>query len=318
MTFWVVSLPSIDTRYTHQWYNMTGQYIAENNRKDIVLLGSPDMYSVKPTDYLNYRDYWAYTYPQLTQIIHRAKDGDTVFFMDGETPGAEVLEYVRAMEGVDIKIRMYWHSGCYDPYDLPAKRGLRGEHFERGWFDIAEKIYVGSPFHKQALIENREVSWGKIEVTGSALDLDKIADGSRTPKVRKFLYTGRKVPEKGYDIVQELRKKGVPIEVSLDNSWNKEEYRKQISQSEMLVVPAKHELFGYAMMEAFAMNVPCMVPDEGMFATMVPAQYRVPFDTFEDPIRFLKAADAILKSAGNERAIAEPYDFRKVMDRWFS
>jgi glycosyltransferase involved in cell wall biosynthesis len=314
---YVISLPSIDTRYTAQWYNCVEKYIKDRKRDDIVLLGNRTPYTVKPTEFLNYRDYFSYAWPQLLQVMSLAKDGDTVFFMDGETAGAEALEYVRKMEGLDIKIRAYWHSGSYDLNDLPYLRNVHGEHFERGWFDIADRIYVGSEYHKKILFQERGVLPDKITVTGSPMDLDDVVDGSKIEKTRRYLFTGRKVKEKGYEIVRDLQTQGVDITVSLDNVWNKDEYHRQIAQTELLVNPSKHELFGFAMFEAFSLNVPCIVPDIPTFETTVPAMYRVPYETFFYKDTFLDATERILKSSGHERMLAEPYEYHKVLDSWF-
>jgi glycosyltransferase involved in cell wall biosynthesis len=220
------------------------------------------------------------------------------------------------MEGIDLKIRSFWHAGTYDKRDLTFARGVRGKHFEYGWFDITDRIFVGSDYHKHLLNETRDVPLDKITVTGCPLDLKAFEDGSKTPKVRKFLFTGRKSPEKGYDVVQSLQREGVPIAVSLDEGWNKHEFYHQLAQTEIVVNPALQETFGIGMMEAMASNVPVIVPDIPQFQTTVPPMYRVPYSDFLSKDKFLVDVERILSGAGYERALVEKYDYSKVMETW--
>lgn len=237
MTFYIVTLPSIDTRYTAQWFDFVERYKAEAGREDIVLLGDRRHYAIAPTEFLDFREYSLYAFAQLSELMKLVENGDTVFFLDGETAGAEALDYVRKMEGINVEIRSYWHAGTYDKNDLTAMRGVRGEHFERGLFDITDKIFVGGEWHKQVIHEARGVPLDKITVTGSAMDLSAFADGHKTRKTRKFIFAGRKVWEKGYDVVERLRADGVDITVSLDEDWSKAQYYDELTRTEMLINP---------------------------------------------------------------------------------
>ena len=318
MTVYVITLPGVDTRYTAQWYEWVWNYALTQPKGSVVPLGTANAFKVRPTDFLSYREYLGYVAPLMAAALKLVKDGDTVFFMDGETPGAEALEYVRKMEGIDVKIRSFWHAGTYDIHDLTHQRGVQGEHFERGWFDMTEKVFVGSEYHKRLLNETRDVPLDKITVTGCPLDLEAFEDGSKTPKMRKFLFTGRKSSEKGYDVVQSLCREGVSIAVSLDEGWDKREFYHQLAQTEIVVNPVLQETFGIGMMEALASNVPVIVSDVPQFQTTVPDKYRIPPQDFADKAKFLRHVERILSQAGDERKIAEKYDYRSVLGQWFS
>lgn len=183
---------------------------------------------------------------------------------------------------------------------------------------MTEKVYVGSEYHKRLLHQTRDVPLDKVTVTGCPLDLAVFEDGQKTPKTRKFLYVGRKTDEKGYDIVQNLRRDGVPITASMEEGWDKKRFYHELAASEMIVNPARQETFGIGMMEAFASNVPVIVPNTPQFQTTVPDKYRVDSHDFLSKPWFLDSAARVAEQAGNEREIVSQYDYHNVMEKWFT
>ena len=308
---YVITLPSIETRYTGQWYKWMWSYVDSTKRQDIRVMGDNLAIKIPPTEFLDFRQYYFKVYPFLMATIKVIKSGDTVFFMDGETAGVEAFEYIRKMENIKVDIRTFWHSGTYDKYDLTAIRGVHGENFERGWFDITDKIYVSSDFHKRLLVESRGVEKEKIIVTGNPLDLNLFSDGTKTIKTNNVMYAGRLVPEKGYDIVKELRKKRIDITVSLENKWDKKRFYEELAASKVLFSPSKQDMFATACMEAFGSNVPVLVPDIENYKEIIPERYR--YKKLED----IDWNNLEKLSTGNERKLVEKFQYEKVMEEWF-
>jgi len=309
----VITLPSIDTRYTAQWYEWLIRWRRDYGRRDVLIYGDNKPHVVRPTEFLDYRDYYHYVLPLMDKMMDNLDSGDVVFFFDGETAGIEMIEYIRKMEGIDIELRTFWHSGTYDKYDLTAVRGVRGEYFERGWFNIADKIYVSSDYHKYLLNEKRDVPLDKIESTGNPLDLDAFEDGTKVEKIYEIMFAGRKVKEKGYDIVQELiNKKHLPIVCSLDMSWSKKEFYHALAQSKVLFSPAQQDMFATAVMEAFGSNIPVLVPDTPQYRAIVPERY------IYDDWKYIDWSNIDELGTGEERKLVEKYDYNSVFERWFN
>lgn len=309
----VVTLPSIDTRYTAQWYKWLLSWRRDNERRDIAIYGDDKEYVIPPTEFLDYRQYYMYVLPQLRKIVESLHSGDTIFFMDGETGGVEIFEYIRKMSKLDITINTFWHSGTYDKYDLTAKRGVQGEYFEKGWFNITDKIFVSSEYHKQLLRLKRDVPLSKIEVTGNPLDLRAFEDGTQTEKKYEIIFAGRKVKEKGYDIVQHLiKKEKLPIVCSLDMGWNKKQFYHALAQSKVLFSPAQQDMFATAVMEAFGSNIPVLVPNTPQYRAIVPERY------IYDDWKYIDWSSIEDLGTGEERKLVEKYDYNKVFERWFN
>jgi glycosyltransferase involved in cell wall biosynthesis len=314
MMKYIVTLPKIDTRYTAQWYDMIVRYVYCRGLQDEVkILGSEKEYKVPPTEFLDYRDYVSFVFPLIVEVVKKVKSGDMVFFLDGETPGLEAIEYVRKMVGENVELRAYWHAGTYDEHDLTYLRGVKGEYFERGWFDILDKIYVGSEYHKKLIVNKRNVDETKIVVTGAPMLLSEMLDGNLEEKKYNVVFTGRLGYDKGYDIVQELRKKGIDILATMEHQFRKKEYYRVIAQSKLVFSPSRHELFGLGVVEALASNVPVLVPDSmPVYREIVPAEYR--YKNLDD-VDWAEQLEK-WKEKKNLRKLVEKYDYNNVIGKW--
>ena len=312
-----MSLPRIDTRYTSQWADMIEKFIKESGRQDeIVLLENKDKYLVAPNSFLNYRDYFSYIFPFMVSVIKVVKDGDTVFFLDGETAGMEAFEYLRKMENKNITLKAIWHAGTYDKNDLTSYAGVKGKNFELGWFDILDKIYVGSNYHKQLLIDTRFVDKSKIEVTGLPIDFENILDGREMKKIHDVIFTGRLGVDKGYDLVKKLREeKGLDIIATMEKGYSKKEYYKVLAESKLMFSPSRHELFGIGVAEAMASNVPVLVPnDMPVYKEIVPVGYR--YDSL-DLVDWDKKLNMWREKADLRKYVSH-YSYKDIFSRWFT
>ncbi len=310
----VVSLPSIESRYTGQWKEWVSKYAKDNPEKNIVLMGNDTEYRIPPTEFLSFRDYYSYVFPLLSSVVKEVSNGDIVFFMDGETAGVEAFEYLRKMEGINVEIRTFWHSGTYDTNDLTFKRHVNGADFERGWFNIADKIYVGSSFHKEMILKQRAIDdESKIIVSGNPLDVKELdAISKNKGSKHSIVFAGRLVSEKGYDIVKKLRaEKGLDILATMEHNFSKSEYYSILSNADVLFHPSKQDTFCIACMEAFGLGTPILVPDTPVYRSLIPSRYR-----YKDLDDIDWGGLSKLRS-GYEKSLVAKYDYRIVMDEWF-
>ncbi len=308
----VVGLPHIESRYTGDWSKMLHKYMLYYHKGEpITYYSTAESYDILPTEFLDYGIYYKFIFDLLKVVVDEVEDNDTIFFFDGETAGVEAFEYIRKMSKMNLKIKTFWHAGTYDEYDLTAIRGVRGKNFELGWFDISDKIYVSSQFHKDLIVEKRDVDKDKVIVTGNPLDLSRFEDGSKVEKSYDIMFAGRLVPEKGYDIVKELREKGINITSSMEHKWSKRTFYFNLARSKVLFSPSKQDMFATACMEALASNVPVLVPNTKNYESIIPERYR--YNNLED----IDWSNVSKLATGYERKIVTKYSYEKVMGEWF-
>lgn len=175
--------------------------------------------------------------------------------------------------------KISWSGNSYDPNDLTYQKGLRkiGKHLEYAWFEICDKIFVASEFHKKLILRGAEYSnrkdlKNKIIVTGLPIYTDKLKS-----KIKKFedkdidiLFGGRISEEKGYDKVRTMKEAGMNITVALDQNWSRDEWYDALSRAKILFAPSLQETFGYNTTEALAIGTMPVTSSAEVFQEYVP------------------------------------------------
>ena len=315
MVTYVIGIPLIEGRYSVEWYNELQSYMFLNGRrKDIRYMGDHSLHKVKHSEFLNYTEYCKYTMRAMSQTLTHIEDGDSVLFFDGETPGLEAFEFVRKMEDKDITIKAVWLAGSHDETDLVSLRHVQSENLERDWFAITDKIFVASEFHKNMIVEKRNVPPEKVVVTGLPLAPIKKLKPDYT-KQYDVLYGGRLSNDKGYDIVNYLRSKGIQVYATKEHELSKAEYYTKLYESSVVIAPSLHENFGYVPLEALIRGTPVLVPDRGVFKETIPVSYRYADES--DLLEMLINKSYEKYVPPNLRAeIAKKYDPQTILARW--
>jgi len=259
MTLYYLPLEPLENRYTKDWFWQFDVVFRKHNI-DFVKL-APDIPNAK-TDGKNFLDWnrtFQYKFEQMKMLFqYDLKDGDIIFVADGEFPGLESLEYYRKMSGKKFRIYSIWHAGTYDQWDLTYTRNLTriGAQLEPVLFDICDKVFVATTFHKDLIISKRMVNPGKVYVTGLPVDLDNLKELRGTKKDNDIVFGGRLSYEKGLDIVKELKERNpsTSVVIAQDNPRTREEWLNLLSRSQILISPSRQETFGYCTMEAIGVG----------------------------------------------------------------
>ena len=167
-----VPIEPLDERYSKQWGEWFEKYL-KDVQQYISICPTPMADTIRDGAFLDVVGTVHYKSEQISQICQLVddkiipRDRRVVFLIqDGWFP-IEQLAYIRdLLECHDWKFVGIFHDGTYDKHDLLARKKLYtwGEPLENSWFRIYDKVIVGSHYHKQVLLEERQIPEHKIEV----------------------------------------------------------------------------------------------------------------------------------------------------------
>jgi len=312
----IINLPlePIDKRYTQQFYHWFREVFSKE--KSIEVLGEKIQSKLENKFFLDPKQTFIWKSSQMLNLwrkINFQKD-DIVFVPDMEYPGIEQLIYYKYFKDKKFKIAGYWHAATYDPYDFTRLRGMEffGKHFEKGWFAMSDLIFVATKFHKRMIVKTRKVPSNKIKVVGFPIDWNGMKRYLVSKKDDTILFTGRKVPEKGYDIVKKISRK-YNIISTLDLDLKKQDYYKLLGKSKAVFAPSRQETFGIGVVEGLTLNCVPIVPNKLSFKEIVPKKYRYNRET-QIPYMIDKA----LESKDRFRHLTKKYEYHKVIGSMIS
>ncbi len=223
-----------------------------------------------------------YKFTQLQEVTKlfaqgKIKDGDIFFVSDLWFPGIEAIPYMAYFGGIKVKIMGILHAGSFTETDYVANMKDWAKHIEKGWFNIADKIFVGSNQTKKELIEKGMVEhFGKIITTGIPIDTEEMYKLAKPldweQKEDIVLFSGRLDDEKQPWYFDELKTSGIKIK-TLEQNLSKKEYYKLLARSKVMVSYALQENFGIAAIEAAAYGVNLVLPDRLSYQYIYPERF---------------------------------------------
>jgi glycosyltransferase involved in cell wall biosynthesis len=279
MTIFLMPMEPLEQRYSSQWLQYFQNVFTSSNIPYEIILGKTSNYNLQSKFFLDPigTNIWKLT--QLVNLLEnfdKVKSGDTIFFTDLWNPGLEVLPYIKALINKDIKISGYLHAGTYDPWDLTTQTGMASwaKGLEESWFQVCDKIFVATQFHKDLLMSTRTIPNDNVKVVGFPMDIQHLTSeyGNNT-KEPYLVFTGRKSIEKGYQKVLKLQANNNII-VSLDKYRTKDEYYNLLSKASGVIAPSEQETFGIGVVEGMCCGCIPIVPDRLSFKETVPYLYR--------------------------------------------
>lgn len=268
-----VPIESLEDRYSADWQ----KWFADEYRKAKVkwsrINPKPLTYMIHHGSFLDVCGTNFYKSEQARIISHimsygKFTDDDVFLFHDLWHPGLISLAYMRDALGLRFKIVGCLHAGSYDRYDFLYKKNMDywAEPFENAILTIADKIFVATAFHKNMLIERRDVAAKKIIVTYFPI-YDKHTFKFFREKQNIVIFPHRLDSEKQPDLCRhvfnQVEKRLTPDDgdwkfiFSKDVCATKEEYYQALSNSKISVSFALQETWGIAMLESlFAGCIP--------------------------------------------------------------
>ena len=292
MTLFFVPIEPYDTRYTAQWYQW---FQEEFKKEDIdyqyidgeILSDQIESGSVLDAEGSNY-----YKFSQLQRICRMIKDrdindNDQILFADGWFPGIEAIKYISNIKSIRIRLYSIFHAGTYDPYDFTTRANMNswGKCLEEAWFNIYDKIFVATEYHRMLILKNRKCNYNKITITGLPIDMEIINQFSSVDKDDIVVFPHRLDLEKNVHLFDRLEREvkkeiiGIEFIKTMEHNLSKNEYYRLLGRSKVSVSYADQETFGYGMIESSMLGCKPVVPNRLSYIDIFPDIYR--FESFE-------------------------------------
>lgn len=208
MTVYIVCLEPLEERYTTSWYKNIPLAFEETFDHVVVIDGEPLSDYVGAGTFLDINSTVHYKSMQLAKISKlffqgSIKNGDIFFVADIEFWGIESIRFMADLQGIRIGLFGFCHAASYTIEDFMEPTASYSRFFELGWLAAFDLIFVGTEYHKNAIIERRiqplvvseidkQVMIDKIVVTGNPLFLSDYELASvETPKLKQLIISNR-------------------------------------------------------------------------------------------------------------------------------
>jgi glycosyltransferase involved in cell wall biosynthesis len=155
-----VPIEPIVGRYCVSWYNNIPPAFKTHGWDVEVIDGIPLSDTIDVGTFLDINSTIHYKNSQMMKISRlfrekKVNNGDIFFFGDIEFWGIESVRLMSQMNKVSVKITGFCHAGSYTKEDAFAVAAFHQKYTEVGWIAACDKIFVGSQYHKNAIIDRR-------------------------------------------------------------------------------------------------------------------------------------------------------------------
>lgn len=288
----VVPIEPLAERYTAQWYKHLPVAFAEHFNVTVID-GEPLQDTIKVGTFLDINSTIHYKATQLRKIAAlfdagKVADGTRFFFGDIEFWGVESIRLMADMNRVNIKLVGFLHAASYTKGDAFEIAAPYQQYTEVGWISAFDTVFVGSDYHRNAVIERRLLPLGaeslrhRIVVSGNPLfaadyltygvekkkqvvltnrfDAEKHPDLSlelfaeakaRHPDWSFVVTTGRTAfTSNDLNLVSLARQYEAAGVIEIRAGLTKDEYHRILAESLVMVSHSPEENFGYCIAEA--------------------------------------------------------------------
>jgi glycosyltransferase involved in cell wall biosynthesis len=303
-TVWNIIIEPLEERYSVQWNEWFKACFEANHIKYLPIEGEQVHRNIQHGSFLDVIDTNRYKTKQQERMINLLSTYDDTerwvfFFHDLWHPALTLLAYIRdGMGWKNIKIVGCLHAGSYDEHDFLNKQGMTpwAKHIEEGWFaHLVDQIYVATGFHKELLIQTRNVDWWKIKRTGFPIypvDLPYYDEcfHKNIKKEKIVVFPHRLDDEKNpqlFDILRRaVRRTSWKFVRSKDVCKTKNEYYELLSRAKIAVSFSAQETWGIAMQEATFLGCIPIVPDRLSYPEMYAREFI--YNSFDEAVNLVK------------------------------
>ncbi len=265
-TVWYVPIEPLAERYSESWYRNIPPYLSVLDASTCVEIvdGEPLSDTVGVGTFLDINSTIAYKNSQMRKIaiaFHggRVKNGDVFFFGDIEFWGLESLRLMADLNKIKVYIFGFLHAASYTNEDAFSIAAPYQQYTEVGWLKACDAVFVGSQYHKNAVIERRLSRVpdilrieSKIHATGNPLFMSDYFPLGRhllkNEKKHQLVITNRfdweKRPNLSLDFAYMLKKRDPTLNIVITTSRktlksNKmwlEEYARQLAKDGIVTI----------------------------------------------------------------------------------
>lgn len=279
-----IPIEEYDRRYTADWIQQFEQKFKELNLQFETIKGNSTTTKITCGDVLDAYGTTFFKLSQLKKITTKLMnneiiDDDVILFADGWFPGVENLAYIRNISNKKFKLACILHAGSWDCYDFTFRTGMRewAKHLENSWFEIYDYIFVATEFHKQLILQHQQADKSKIYVTGIPFYPEDLKAKYLPAEKENIIIFPHRCNEEKHPELFDILAKSYPdykFIKSIEVCTTRDEYFKLLAKSKIMVSFADQETFGYATLEAMALDNYVIVPDKLSYKETVPEQFR--------------------------------------------
>jgi len=180
---WLLPLEPLEERYTSQWYKWFPAEFKKAGLEVEVIDGERLTDRITEGQFLDTCSSYYWEFSQLKQMTYLIKKGvvkneDIIFSMDIEFPGnVSAIKYLLLKRDMTTRVFGFLHAGSYTKEDFVEFLAPAMKYRELNWLAILDGVFVGSEYHKKAIInrrikeyaspEDQEYLSRKIHVTGN-------------------------------------------------------------------------------------------------------------------------------------------------------
>lgn len=280
---WNIPIEPLEGRYSTQWQRWFEKAFNDNNLRYCNVYGCRTSGEINNGSFLDVAETINYKSTQISSIcngINQVKTGDVFFFHDLWHPGVISLAYLIDCLGLkNIKIYGCLHAGSYDEFDFLHQKGCHrwAENFENSLFDVVDKIFVATEFHKKMICKQRKVNKEKIIVTGFPL-FDEVGSCNIEDKEDFVVFPHRlnveKQPDKFDELAKFFAKENWTFVKTKEICNTKSQYYDMLKASKIAVSFANQETWGIAMIESVYANCIPLVPDKLSYSELYPEIFK--------------------------------------------
>jgi glycosyltransferase involved in cell wall biosynthesis len=232
-----VPIEPLDERYTGQWYTEFLIAFKKAGFNTITIDGSILSTHVDVGTFLPMNSTVHYKNTQLQRIAklfqdHEIKNNDIFFIADLEFWGIESIRLMAQMNNIKVFIFAFLHAASYTKEDAFEIATPYQKYTELGWLSMCDLVFVGSEYHKQAVIERRIRPYAskedfeglveKIKVTGNPIFMDQYKLPAMPPKKKQIIISNRfdweKRPNISLDFAYILKKRNPDLSIVVTTS----------------------------------------------------------------------------------------------------
>ena len=264
-----VPIEPLDERYSAQWCQWFETALQDTKHITVLPESKP---VIGEGAFLDIVGTVSFKSRQIAEICRLLDEGTisrtekTVFIIqDGWFP-IEQLAYIRDLLGChQWKFIGIFHDGTYDKWDLLARKRcyVWGDYLERSWFKIYDKIVVGSEYHSDVIVEERQVPFHKIEIIPWPVRVPQWKLDKENIIIFPHRLDEEKQPELFHQIENDFNKhiSGWQFIRTRDQKLSKAEYYTLLAKSRIAISTALLEMFGISMVEAAMLGCIPLVPN---------------------------------------------------------
>lgn len=317
-----LKLEPIVNRYNADWNVWFPEMFMKKGIEYCLVEGDNNIFKCDGRMYFDFKSVMSWKYEQLSDLMKVLGSSscadDVVFIPDLYFPGIESLYFLKKLNNMNIKIVSVIHAGSYIPYDYTYLNGMERicKDLEEVWLNMCDLIFVATNYHKEKILECRNVDEDKIKVIGLPCDVEGLSRMYRVneyDRVRDFVYAGRLGIDKGYDMIKFVESHcNIDIYKTFEHKLDKSDYYMELANSKSIIQPSRLETFSYAVVEAMSLDLIPIVPDGIAFDDYVPRKFRYDsYDIFDFIYKVEKVND--YKGEINMKKYVKKYQYQGII-----